>query len=119
CPDRWSSVPPVGTRSFPVTPVGGAPTVRLVAPASAPLEAYEEVAAALRADGYHVASPHELSPDLSFRELLEWLTSSIYDSDIVALLPGWQSSPRAVAAVVFAEALGKEVVPAGAVLDVA
>lgn len=80
-------------------------------------DAFEDACDRLRADGFHVTSPHEMDlangydPDsgvdiADLRATLEADIAAVKGADIVVLLPGWERSPGAMIEVLVAEAHG-------------
>jgi hypothetical protein len=91
-------------------------------PAGAPrcnVPAFEDACDRLRAEGYHVTSPHEMDLSRGTGAALKTEATAIKRADLVALLPGWESSPGANAAVMLARAYGVPCLELAAVLAVA
>lgn len=85
-------------------------------------DAFEDACDRLRAEGYHVTSPHEMDlangfdPDsdgsaLDLRAALEADIAAVIAADLVVLLPGWEASPGVMVELLVAGAHGVPCVP--------
>lgn len=78
--------------------------------------AFEEACDRLRADGYHVISPHETDPGAGTAAIAAGI-EALKVSDLVVFLQGWEDDPGAAVDVLVAEAHGVPCVPIGDVIN--